>query len=77
MFKASIYQLFGFSSDGSNYQALFLSHQSISVALHGSNFHLTVVYVPDSVEHFLILPKRKIHPDIIISVESFACTSLG
>ena len=55
MFKATIYQFIGFSSHGSNSQALFLSHQLILVSLHGSSFHLAVVYVPDSVEHFLLL----------------------
>ena len=65
MLKDVIYQFLGFSSHGSNFQALFLSHQLISVVLHGSSFHLVVVYVPDSVEHFLLLPKR--YPlDIII-----------
>ena len=32
----------------------------------GSNFHLAVVYVPDSFEHILLLPKRKIPPEIFI-----------
>ena len=66
MFKDEIYQFIGFSSHGSNSQALFLSHQLISVALHGCNLHLAVVYVPDSVEPILFLPKRKIPIDIII-----------
>ena len=66
MFKAEIYQFVVFSSHGLNSQALFLSHQLISVALHGSSFHLAVVYVLDLVEHILLLPKRKIPPYIII-----------
>ena len=66
MFKAEIYQFLGFSSHDLNHQSLFLSHQLISVALHGSNFHLAAIYVPDSVEQSLLLPKRKIPPDIII-----------
>ena len=66
MFKAEIYQLLGFSSHDLNHQSLFLSHQLISVALHGSSFHFATVYVPDSVEHIPLLPKRKISPDIII-----------
>ena len=65
MFKAATYKFLGFTSHGSNSQALFLSHQLISVALHGSIFHLAVVYVPDSVEHIPLLPKRKITPYII------------
>ena len=66
MFKAEIYQLFGCSSHGLNYQSLFLSNQLISVALHGSSFHPTTLYIYDLVEHILLLPKRKIPPDIII-----------
>ena len=77
MFKAAIYQLLEFSSHGSNSQELFLSYQLISVALHGSSFHLAAVYVLDSVEHFLLLPKRKIPLDIIISLERFTCTTSG
>ena len=65
MFKAPIYQFLGFSSHGSNFQACFLSHQLISVALHGSSFHLAAVYVPDLVEHILLLPKMNITPEII------------
>ena len=75
MFKDAIYQLLEISSNGSNSQELFLSHQLISVALHGSSFHLAAVYVPDSVGNFLLLPKRKIPPDIIISLERFTCTA--
>ena len=66
MLKAAIYQLFGCSSHGSNSQAPFLSHQLISVALHGSNFHLATIYVPDSFEHIILLPKRNIPPNIFI-----------
>ena len=66
MFKASIYHFLGFPSHGSNSQALFLSHKLISIALHGSSFHFAAIYVPDSVEQILLLPKRKIPPDIII-----------
>ena len=66
MFKAATYQLLGCSSHVSNSQALFISYQLILVALHGSSFHLAVVYISDSVEHILLLPKRKIPPYIII-----------
>ena len=66
MFKDKIYQFLGFSSNGSNSQALFLSHQLILVAIHGSSFHHAAVYVSDLVEHFLLLPKRKIPLDIMI-----------
>ena len=60
MFKASIYNFLGFSLHGSYSQERLLSYQLISIALHGSNFHLAVVYVPDSLEHILLLPKRNI-----------------
>ena len=66
IFKAATYKLLGFTSHDSNSQALFLSHQLISVALHGSSFHLAVVYVLDSVEHIPLIPKRKIPPNIIL-----------
>ena len=66
MFKDAIYQFLGFSSHDSNYQAIFLSHQLILVALHGSIFYLAVVYVSNSVDHMFLLPKTKIPPDIII-----------
>ena len=66
MFKAANYNFLGFTLHGLNSQEIFLSHQLISVSLHGSNFHLTVVYVPDSIEYIHLLPKRKIPPDIII-----------
>ena len=65
MLKDEIYQFLGCSSHGSNSQALFLSYQLISVALHGSSFHLAVVYISNSVEHIIILPKRKIPLDIM------------
>ena len=77
MLKADIYQLLGFSSHGSNSKALFLSHQLISVSLNGSSFHLAAVYVLDSVEHFLLLPKWKIPPKIVISLERFTCKASG
>ena len=66
MFKGAIYKLLGFTSHGSNSQAILLSHRLISIALHGSSFHLVVVYVPNSVEHTPLLPNRKIKPGIII-----------
>ena len=66
MFKAAIYHLLGFFSHVSNSQALFLSHQLISVALHGLSFHLAVVYVLNSVEHIHLLTMSKIPPEIMI-----------
>ena len=66
MLKDVIYHFFGSSSHGSNSQVPFLSHQLISVALHGSSFHPTTVYVLDSIEHIVLIPMRKIPPNIII-----------
>ena len=66
MFKASIYQFLGCSSHGSNSQELSLSLKLISAALHGSSFHHAVVYIFYSVEYIILLPKRKIPPDISI-----------
>ena len=63
LFKAAIYQFPGFSSNVLNSQALFLSYQLISVALHGSNFHPATIYISNLVEHILLLlPKRDINP---------------
>ena len=66
MFKAAKYKLLGFTSHGSNSQEFFLSHLLISVTLHGSSFHLAIVYVSDLVEHIPLLPKRKNPPKITI-----------
>ena len=66
IFKVAIYQFLGCSSHGSISQAHFLSYQLISVALHGSSFHLAAVYISDSVEHFILLPKINIPPNIMI-----------
>ena len=79
LFKAEIYQFLGCSSHGSNSQEIFLSHQLISVALHGSSFHPTIVYIFYLVEHILLLPKRKINLDIfmdkfIFLVPGYLCT---
>ena len=66
MFKDEIYQFLWFSSHGLNSQAPFLSHYLISIALHGSSFHLAVVYALVSVENILLLPKRRVPLEIII-----------
>ena len=47
LLKAATYPFLECSTHGSNPQALLLSYQLISVALHGSSFHPAVVYVPD------------------------------
>ena len=69
IFMAETYHFVECSSHGLNPQALLLSYQLISVALHGSNFHPAAVYVPNSFEHILLLPKRKIPPNIFIYFE--------
>ena len=51
IFKAITYKFLGFTSHGSNFQALSLAHKLISISLHGSSFHLAGVYDPDLVEH--------------------------
>ena len=66
LFKAATYQFLECSTHGSNPQALLLSYQLIAVALHGSNFHPAAVYVPNSFEYIILLPKRKIPLDIFI-----------
>ena len=53
MFKDEIYHLLRYSSHGSNSQAPFLSHQLISIALHGSSFHpATITYSWFSWAHY-------------------------
>ena len=64
MFKAEIYQFLGCSSHGLNSQEIFLSCQLSSAALHGSSFHYATVYISDLVEYIILIPKRKIPPDI-------------
>ena len=63
-FKADIYNVLWFSSHGSNSQEFFLSLQLISAGLHGSSFHHAVVYISDSIGYIVLLPKRKILPNI-------------
>ena len=70
LLKADIYQILGFSSHGLNPQEIFLSLKWISAALHGSNFHRAAVYISDSVEYIILLPKRKIPLDIRICLDS-------
>ena len=64
--KVEIYNILWFSSHGSNYQELFLSLQLISAALQGSSFHRANVYISDSVEYIILLPKRKIPIEIMM-----------
>ena len=66
LLKAATYQFLECSTHGLNPQEPFLSLQMISVSLHGSSFHREVVYISDSVECIVLLPKWNIHPDIFI-----------
>ena len=64
LFKDATYQFIECSTHGSNPQEPFLSLQMISTTLHGSSFHHAAVYISDSVEYIVHIPKRKIPPDI-------------
>ena len=66
IFKAATSQLLGFTSHGSNSQAVLLAHQFTSVSLHGPIIYYGVVYVSDLVEKIHVLPRKKITPSIII-----------
>ena len=71
LFMSATYQFLGCSSHVLNPQEPFLTYQLTSVALHGSSLHLTAVYISDLVEHIILLPKRKILPEIMM--ERFTC----
>ena len=64
LFKATTYQFLECSTHGSNPQEPLLSLQMISATLHGSSFHHAAIYISDSVECIVILPKWKIPPEI-------------
>ena len=64
LFKDATYQFLGCSTHGSNPQEPLLFLQMISAALHGSSFHRAAVYISDSVECIVFLPKWKISPEI-------------
>ena len=66
LFMAATYQFLEFSSHVLNPQEPFLTYQLTLVALHGSNLHPTAVYISDLVEHIILLPERKIPPDIMM-----------
>ena len=66
MLNDEIYQSLCFYSHVLNSQELLLSLQLISTTLHGSSFHRAIVYISDSIECIVILPKWNIHPDIFI-----------
>ena len=66
LFKAATYQFLECSTHCSNPQEPLLSLQMISTALHGSIFHRAIVYISDSVECIVLLPKWKIPLDIFI-----------
>ena len=75
LLMAETYQFLEFSSHGLNPQEPFLTYQVISVVLHGSSIHPTIVYIYDLVEHIILLPKRKIPLDIMM--ERFICQAPG
>ena len=66
LFKATTYHFIECSTHGSNSQEPLLSLQMISATLHGSSFHHAAVYIFDSVECIVLLPKWKIPPDIFL-----------
>ena len=66
LFKAATYNFIECSTHGLNPQALFLSYQLISISLHGSNFHHAVVYISNSVECIVLLPKWNIPPYVFL-----------
>ena len=71
LFMAATYLFIECPSHVLTPQEPFLTYQLTSVALHGSSLHPTTVYISDLVENIIILPKRKIPPDIMM--ESFTC----
>ena len=75
LFMATTYQFLEFSSHVMNPQEPFLTYQLILVALHGSSLHPTTVYIFYLVEHIILLPKRRIPPDIMM--ERFTCEAPG
>ena len=66
LFRAATYHFLECSTHGSNPQEPFLSLQMISATLHGSSFHRAAIYISDSIECIVLLPKWKIPPDIFI-----------
>ena len=69
------YHFIDLSSHVLNPQEPFLTYKLILIALHGSSLHPAVVYISDLVEHIILIPKRKIPPDIMM--ERFTCQALG
>ena len=66
IFKAATDKFLECSTHGLNPQEPFLSLQMISATLHGSSFHRVAVYISDSIECIVLLPKWKIPLDIFI-----------
>ena len=64
MLMAATYQFLECYSHSLNSQEPFLNFQLTSVVLHGSSLHPAAIYISDLVEHIILLPKRKIPPDI-------------
>ena len=66
LFKAATYQFLEFSTHGLYPQEPLLSLQMIFATRHGSSFQRATVYISDSVECIVLIPKCKIPPDIFI-----------
>ena len=66
LFMAETYQFLECSSHFLNPQEAFLTYQLTSVSLHGSSLHPAAVYISDLVENIILLPKRKITPEIMM-----------
>ena len=75
LFMATTYQFLECSSHVLHPQEAFLTYQLTSFAIHGSSLHPAAVYISDLVEHIVLLPNRKIPPDIMM--ESFTCQAPG
>ena len=75
LFMAATYQFLECSSHSLISQEPFLTFHLTSVALHGSSLHPAALYISDLVEHIILLPKRKIPPDIMM--ERFTCQAPG
>ena len=69
LFKAETYQFLDCYTHGLNPQEHFITYQLTSVALEGSSLHPTTVYISDLLEHIILIPKRKIPPDIRICLD--------
>ena len=75
LFMDVTYQFLDCSSHVLNPKEPFFTYQLTLVSLHGSSLHPVAVYISDLFEHIIIIPKRKIPPDIMM--ESFTFQAPG